>query len=55
MESKNKTFEMCIGVGLNQLFPEYITIEIPNEEESEVEAPRKRGRKSKKSQEGESK
>lgn len=27
--SKTKTIEVCVGIGLNQLFPEYITIEIP--------------------------
>lgn len=27
--SKTKTIEVCVGVGLNQFFPEYVTIEIP--------------------------
>jgi hypothetical protein len=26
-----KTIKICTGVGLNQFFPEYITIEIPQE------------------------
>jgi hypothetical protein len=25
--SKKKTFTFCIGIGLNQFFPEYITLE----------------------------
>jgi hypothetical protein len=31
MAKKNKnTITICTGVGLNMLFPEYVTIEIPN-------------------------
>jgi hypothetical protein len=29
--NKMKTIEVCVGVGLNQFFPEYVTIEIPQE------------------------
>jgi hypothetical protein len=29
-----KTIEVCLGVGMNQIFPEYTRIEIPQEEES---------------------
>lgn len=29
-----KTIEVCVGVGMNQLFPEYITIEIPKKKVS---------------------
>jgi hypothetical protein len=28
---KNKTFEVCLGVGMNQFFPEYITIEVEDQ------------------------
>lgn len=41
-----KKIEVCLGVGMNQLFPEYITIEIPKEEDKESQ-PKKRGRKPK--------
>jgi hypothetical protein len=27
--SKTKTIEVCVGIGLNQFFPEYVTVEIP--------------------------
>ena len=30
-KNQMKTIEVCVGVGLNQLFPEYVTIEIPQE------------------------
>jgi len=30
-----KTIEVCLGVGLNQIFPEYITIEIPQTQDNE--------------------
>lgn len=58
MELKNK-IEVCVGIGLDQLTPEYVVIEIPNSKEevapkkvkdsSEVSdvAPKKRGRKPK--------
>ena len=26
---KTKKIEVCLGVGLNQFFPDYITIEVP--------------------------
>lgn len=29
--SKTKTFEVCLGVGMNQFFPEYITIEVEDQ------------------------
>lgn len=29
MARKNKTIEICVGVGLDQFTPEYITVEIP--------------------------
>lgn len=31
MGEKLKKFEICVGIGLNQFFPEYITIEVPEE------------------------
>jgi hypothetical protein len=37
MVEKLKKFEVCIGVGLNQFFPEYITIEVSEEDEEVVE------------------
>lgn len=49
---KYKTIQVCLGVGSNQLFPEYTTILIPEAEEVMVneiksEEPKKRGRKPK--------
>lgn len=41
-----KTITICTGVGLNQIFPEYITIVIPHEEM--VDAVKKIERKNKK-------
>jgi len=32
MELKNK-IEVCVGIGLDQLTPEYVVIEIPNSKE----------------------
>jgi hypothetical protein len=29
MAKKSKTIEVCVGVGMNQLTPEYVTVEIP--------------------------
>ena len=29
MAKKNKTIEVCVGVGTDQLTPEYVTVEIP--------------------------
>jgi hypothetical protein len=29
MAKKNKTIEVCVGVGMDQLTPEYVTVEIP--------------------------
>jgi hypothetical protein len=29
MAKKSKTIEVCVGVGMDQLTPEYITVEIP--------------------------
>ena len=60
---KYKTIQVCLGVGSNQLFPEYTTILIPDTEEilfpeklekannhlekSKDSLPKKRGRKPK--------
>jgi|LakMenE18May11ns_1017448.scaffolds.fasta_scaffold5978852_1 hypothetical protein len=47
-----KTITICTGVGLNQIFPEYITIVIPQEEikvdEEMVDSVKKIERKNKK-------
>ncbi len=37
MEENVKTIEVCLGVGMNQLFPETITIEIPQDTDENVE------------------
>jgi hypothetical protein len=37
-----KTIEVCVGVGMNQLFPEYITIEIPKEPKKRKKASSKK-------------
>jgi len=37
-----KTIEVCVGVGMNQLFPEYITIEIPQESKKITKAEREK-------------
>jgi hypothetical protein len=29
MAKRNKTIEVCVGVGTDQLTPEYVTVEIP--------------------------
>jgi hypothetical protein len=29
--AKKRTIKICTGIGLNMFFPEYVTIEIPNE------------------------
>jgi hypothetical protein len=34
-ENNMKTIEVCVGIGLNQFFPEYVTIEIPQDLEEE--------------------
>jgi len=52
---KYKTIQVCLGVGSNQLFPEYTTILIPEKlekannhlEKSKDSLPKKRGRKPK--------
>jgi hypothetical protein len=31
MARKNKTIEVCVGVGTDQLTPEYVTVEIPQQ------------------------
>lgn len=54
MESKNKTIEVCVGIGLDQLTPQYVTIEIAGESEENA-APKKRGRKPKKDEGGQAK
>ena len=36
------TIEVCLGVGMNQLFPEYITIEIPQESKKITKAEREK-------------
>jgi hypothetical protein len=42
MVKKNKnTITICTGVGLNMLFPEYITIEIEKPIDTEIKKPRK--------------
>lgn len=33
MEEKVKTIEVCVGVGLNQFFPEIVRIEVPQDDE----------------------
>ena len=38
----HKTIEVCLGVGMNQLFPEYITIEIPQESKKITKAEREK-------------
>ena len=46
----NKKFvEVCVGIGMNQFFPEYALIEIPNDVEEEVKE--KKVRKTKKKEE----
>jgi hypothetical protein len=48
--SNNKKFvEVCVGIGMNQFFPEYALIEIPNDEVEEVKE--KKVRKTKKKEE----
>jgi hypothetical protein len=37
-----KTIEVCVGVGMNQIFPEYITIEIPQESNKITKAEREK-------------
>jgi len=34
---KKKTIKVCLGVGLNQIFPEYLEIEIPSEDKIETD------------------
>lgn len=34
--SDKKFVEVCVGIGMNQFFPEYALIEIPNDEVEEV-------------------
>jgi hypothetical protein len=29
MAKRNKTIEVCVGVGMDQLTPQYVTVEIP--------------------------
>jgi len=42
MAKKNKNIiTICTGVGLNMLFPEYITIEIEKPIDTEIKKPRK--------------
>lgn len=33
MEEKVKTIEVCVGIGLNQFFPEIVRIEVPQDDE----------------------
>jgi hypothetical protein len=47
--SNKKFVEVCVGIGMNQFFPEYALIEIPNEEVVEVKE--KKVRKTKKKEE----
>jgi hypothetical protein len=45
---EKKFIEVCLGAGMNQFFPEYLKIEIPQEDEVvEEKTPKKRGRKKK--------
>ena len=37
-----KTIEVCVGVGMNQLFPEYVKIEIPQESKKITKAEREK-------------
>ena len=47
--SDKKFVEVCVGIGMNQFFPEYALIEIPNDEVEEVKE--KKVRKTKKKEE----
>ena len=47
--SDKKLVEVCVGIGMNQFFPEYSLIEIPNDVEEEVKE--KKVRKTKKKEE----
>jgi len=49
MSSNKKFVEVCVGIGMNQFFPEYALIEIPNEEVVEVKE--KKVKKTKKKEE----
>jgi len=49
MNSNKKFVEVCVGIGMNQFFPEYALIEIPNEEVVEVKE--KKVKKTKKKEE----
>ena len=44
MAKKNKnTITICTGVGLNMLFPEYVTIEIEKSIDTEIKKSKKNG------------
>jgi len=47
--SDKKFVEVCVGIGMNQFFPEYTLIEIPND--VVVEVKEKKVRKTKKKEE----
>jgi hypothetical protein len=38
--AKKKTIKVCTGVGLDQITPEYITIEIPTKIDTEIKKPK---------------
>ena len=38
--AKKKTIKVCTGIGMNMFFPEYVTIEIPNEIDTEIKKPK---------------
>ena len=38
----HKTIEVCLGVGMNQIFPEYTKIEIPQESKKITKAEREK-------------
>ena len=35
MSQEIRVMEVCIGIGLNQLFPEIVIVEIPDDEDEE--------------------
>lgn len=38
MAKRNKTIEVCVGIGMDQLTPQYVTIEIPQLSKQELQA-----------------
>jgi len=42
--AKKKTITVCMGVGMDQIFPQYITIEIPHKKiDTEIKTTKKNG------------